>query len=320
MENQNNQIQQEQQATCYKDPDEINLLEYLYALVHWKWLIIGLTILGFVLGNVLAMKKGPKWVADVVIAPKESESQKTTSLSGLGALSGIVASQLNIGGNASLDKIDLILSGREFNSKLVEKYDLLPLIFKEHMPKAYKKLRDTVNNSWVKGFRPPKPLEYGGMVKGFYLKDVINKNNTMTLSIKSKDSLLSITLANDYIEFLNDYIKTNVQEDAKENVQYLETQLNGISDPLLREKLQSLIASEIEKQMVVSKEAFRIVDPVFMSKQFKEKRLYPMVFAAGLFFISCLFVVFMQAFSSAEKTEEDRKLLDNIKRELLFRR
>jgi hypothetical protein len=319
MENQNNQIQQEQQTTCYKDPDEINLLEYLYALVHWKWLIIGLTILGFVLGNVLAMKKGPKWVADVVIAPKESDS-KTSSVSGLGALGGLVASQLNIGGNASLDKIDLILSGREFNAKLVEKYDLLPLIYKGQWPKTYNKIRDTVKNCWMPGFKPPQPLAIGGMVGGTFLKKLTNKNGTMTITIKSKDSLLTATLANDYIQFLNDYIKNNVQEDAKENVQYLETQLNGISDPLLREKLQSLIASEIEKQMVVSKEAFRIVDPVFMSIQFKEKRLYPMVFAAGLFFVSCLFVIFIQAFSSAEKTEEDRKLLDKIKRELFFRR
>ena len=170
------------------------------------------------------------------------------------------------------------------------------------------------------GFKPPQPLAIGGMVGGTFLKKLTNKNSTMTITIKSKDSLLTVTLANDYIQFLNDYIKNNVQEDAKENVQYLETQLNGISDPLLREKLQSLIASEIEKQMVVSKEAFRIVDPVFLSKQFKEKGLYPKVFAAGLFFMSCLFVIFIQAFSSAEKTEEDRKLLDKIKRELFFRR
>ena len=242
-----------------------------------------------------------KWVADVIIAPKESESQKAPSFSGLGAFGGIVASQFNIGGNASLDKIDLILSGREFNAKLVEKYDLLPLIYKGQFPKMYKKIRDTVNNCWVKGYKPPPPLEIGGMTKGIFLKDLVNKNNTMTITIKSKDSLLTIMLANNYIQFLNEYIKSNVQSDAKENVQYLETQLNGISDPLLREKLQSLIASEIEKQMVVSKEAFRIVDPVFLSKTFKEKGLYPKVFAAGLFFMSCLFIIFFQAFSSAAK-------------------
>jgi LPS O-antigen subunit length determinant protein (WzzB/FepE family) len=308
-----NQIQQNQKH----DPDEINLLEYFYAIVHRKWWIIGLTIIGLVLGFVAAIVKGPRWEAEAIIAPKETDAQKAPSFAGLGALGGLVASQLNIGGNASLDKIDLILDSREFNATLVEKNNLLPVIYKYQSPKAYKKLWDTTQNKWNPDFIQPKFLDMGGMVKG-YLKKVTNKNNTMSIKIKSKDSTFTINLATTYISFLNDYIKTNVQGDAKENVDYLEKQLDGISDPLLREKLQSLIATEIEKEMVVSKEAFRVVDPVYMSKTFKEKKLYPLVFGFGLFFVSCLFVVFGHAFSSADKTEEDKKLLEKIRKELFF--
>jgi hypothetical protein len=151
-----------------------------------------------------------------------------------------------------------------------------------------------------------------------YLKKVTNKNNTMTITVKAKDSTFTINLANKYVSFLNDYIKTGVQGDAKENVDYLEKQLDGIGDPLLREKLQSLIADEIEKEMVVSKEAFRVVDPVYMLKTFKEKKLYPLFFGFGLFFLSCLLVVLTHAFSSADKTEEDKMLLKKIKQELFL--
>jgi hypothetical protein len=70
--------------------------------------------------------------------------------------------------------------------------------------------------------------------------------------------------------------------------------------------------------MVVSKEAFKIVDPVYLSKIFKEKRLYPLVFGFGLFFMVCLVLVFIQAFSSADKTEEDKQLLEKIKREMFL--
>jgi len=56
--------------------DEINLLEYAYVLVKNKWWIIGLTVLGLVLGYVAAIIKGPTWVAEVMIAPHETESQK----------------------------------------------------------------------------------------------------------------------------------------------------------------------------------------------------------------------------------------------------
>src|SRR5512133_1046085 len=119
------------------DPDEINLLEYIYVLVKNKWWIIGAAIFGLVLGYGLALKKGPRYVAEAVIAAKENENSKTPNLSSFGALSGIVASQLNISANPGLDKIDLILGSRKFNAEMIEKYDLLPMITKVQSPKVY---------------------------------------------------------------------------------------------------------------------------------------------------------------------------------------
>ena len=105
---------QQPQAQPMHDPDEINLLEYLYVLVHRKRLIIGVSFAGLVIGLAAAYIKGPSWVSSAIIAPKESDSKQVPSLSGFGAFGGLVASQLNIGGNASLDKIDMIL--RKFST------------------------------------------------------------------------------------------------------------------------------------------------------------------------------------------------------------
>ena len=128
------------------DSDEINLLEYIYVLVKNKWWIIGATVLGLVLGYVAAIKKGPTWISEAVISSKESDNQKTPNLSGLGAFGGMVASQLNIAGSPGLDKIDLILDSRKFNAEVIEKYNLLPLIYKVSWPKTYKVFFDTVKN------------------------------------------------------------------------------------------------------------------------------------------------------------------------------
>jgi hypothetical protein len=301
----------------YRDPDEINLLEYIYALVKHKRMIIGLTFLGLVLGFIAALIKGPTWVAEAVIAPKEAESQKTPSFAGLGALGGLVASQLNFAGNASLDKIEQILDSREFGAKLIEKYSLLPIIYKYQWPKVYRKYWDAPQNAWKPEFVQPKPLDLGSFIKAKYLKKTKDiKTNTLLLKIQSRDSTFTVNLATMYVDYLNDYIKTNVKNEAKGNVGYLDSQLVGIVDPLLREKIQGLIADEIEKEMVVSKEAFKIVDPVYLSKTFKEKKLFPLVFGFGLFFLSSLFVVFIHAFSSSDKTEEDKDLIEKIKKEM----
>jgi hypothetical protein len=306
-------------AAPQRDPDEINLLEYIYALVRHKRLILGLTFLGLILGYVAALVKGPTWVAEAVIAPKESDAQKTPSFAGLGALGGIVASQLNLGGNASLEKIDLILDSREFGAKLIEKYSILPVIYQYQWPKVYRKFWDPSQNAWKAGFIQSKPLDMGSFLKIKYLKKTTNKNNTMTVKIQSHDSAFTMNIATMYMDYLNEYIKANVKSEAKENVAYLDTQLISIVDPLLREKIQGLIANEIEKEMVVSKEAFRVVDPVYLSKTFKEKRLFPMAFGVGLFLVAAFATVFLHAISRSEKTEEDNVLIEQIKRSLSFR-
>ena len=114
-----------------RNPDEINLLEYMYVLVKHKNWIIGLTATGLVLGFITALIMGPTWVAEATIAPKENESQKSTALADLGALGGLVASQFNLDqGSVNLNKMDMLLDSRDFGAKLIEKYSLLPVIYK----------------------------------------------------------------------------------------------------------------------------------------------------------------------------------------------
>jgi uncharacterized protein involved in exopolysaccharide biosynthesis len=305
-----------------RDPDEINLLEYIYALVKHKKLIIGLTILGLVAGYVAALIKGPTWVAEAMIAPKERESQKSTSLADLGALGGLVASQLNLDvGSASLNMMDMILDSMDFGAKLIEKYSLLPVIYKYQWPGKYKKYWGQSLNNWKPNFVQPKPLAMGRFIQTKYLKKTKDaKKNVIVLSIQSKDSMFTSALATVYLDYLNDYIRTKVQTEAKENVAYLDSELVSIADPLLRTKILGLLASEIEKQMVVSREAFKVADPLYLHKTFKEKKLFPIVFGIGLFFLSCLYIVFIQAITASEKTDEDKRLIEKIKHEVCLNR
>jgi LPS O-antigen subunit length determinant protein (WzzB/FepE family) len=291
------------------DSDEINLLEYIYVLVKNKWVIIGLTILGFIGGYIIAMIKGPVYIADAVIAPRESESVKTPDLSGLGMFGGMVASQLNIGGNASLDKIDMILDSRKFNEEVVQEKNLIPLMYPE--------MWDSVNNKWAGEGEIPRAISVGAYIKAKFLKKEMNKNGTMSIQIEHQDSLVAHDILTAYLTYLDSFIRKNVQEEAKENRDYLEKQLVNVTDPLLRAKFQELIAKEVEKMMVVSKEAFRVVDDVFTYKSFREKKLYPILFSGGVCLVAIVMVVLVYAFSSSSKSPEDEVLLQNIKREVI---
>jgi len=287
------------------DPDEINLLEYIYVLVKAKWWIIGATVAGLIIGYVAALIKGPTYVAEAVIAPKESQTQKTPNLSGLGMFGGIVASQFNIGGNPGLEKIDVILDSKKFHAEMAEKYRLYPFLFP--------KLWDPVNDKWAANVEPPKALSVGGYIKGEFLEKELDKNGTMIIKIKSADSLLSDTILSALLAYLDTYIKTTVQQEAKGNKDYLENQLISITDPLLRGKIQELIAAELEHMMVVSKEAFKVIDPELTTKNFREKKLYPTLLAFLSFFSVLLFSFFCHAFSSGNRSAENKMLLNKIR-------
>ncbi|MBD3420710.1 MAG: hypothetical protein GF398_11385 [Chitinivibrionales bacterium] len=309
----NQQFQPVYRQQPVDDPDEINLLEYFYALIKHKWIIILATSLGLAGGYSAAIVKGPSFVAEATIAPKEKEDQKMPSISGFGALGGIVANQLNLGGNASLEKIALVLGTRKFNGELVEEYKLLPFIYKHSAPERYAEFYDSARNSWKDDFDKPDKMIIGDMLSGLVEHEI--NENAMTLTISSKDSLYATRLIGIYIEFLDNYLRKMVQEESQSNEKYLTERIQIVSDVLLREKILSLIAQEEERQMLVSKEAFKVIDPPFTRKEFKAKKLYPIVFGFGLFFITVLFVVFGHAFTSADKTEEDKLLLEKIKRE-----
>jgi len=295
------------------DSDEINILEYIYVLVKNKWWILGFALLGLVCGYLVAIIKGPTFKAEAVIAAKENENKSTPNLSGLGAFGGLVASQLNIGGNPGLDKIDLILGSRKFNAELIEKYDLLPQVIKNLYPKVYKTWYDTVKKEWKEGFEKPNILAIGAAVSSEILRRELNKNNTMTIMVNCKDSTFADTLLSKCLQYLNIYIKDMVQIEARENVNYLDKQLEIVADPLLREKLQGLIANEIEKEMLVSKEAFRVVDPAIRSKNYKIIKTYPIILSMSFSFFMILTVIILHSISNIPKSQYDLELIKKIK-------
>lgn len=310
------QTRQNTSSQEISNPDEINLLEYVHVLVKYKAFILGFTFLGLIGGYIAAVVKGPIYVAEAVIEAKEAENQSSApNLSSLGAFGGLVASQFNLSGNPGLDRIALILESRKFNAELIEKYDLLPEIYAQKWPDVYEKHYDTLDAKWSQEFVKPVLLGVGNTLKESFLKKDISKK-TMSLRVESGDSLFSHTVLEHYLEYLNSYIQATVKTEAKDNVAYLEGQLLAVSDPLLREKLQGMIAVEMEKMMLVSKEAFKILDPPYCFKQFREKKLYPLVFAAGLFFMTALAVVFFHTLLSGQKTAEDKNYLALIKRDL----
>jgi hypothetical protein len=299
--------------------DEINLLEIAYIFVKYKLVIVLCAIAGLTAGYIAARALGPSYHADATIMAKEADKQ-TPNLGALGAFGGFAAAQLSLAGNPGLEKIEVHLDSRRFKAELIERYGLLDDIYKFGAPRFYKKHYDTLNGAWAESetFRKPEPIKTAEFFsQKFFKREIDAKRGVLTVSVKSRDSLFTSKTLEGCLEHLNKYIQTSVQKDAKDNVDFLEKQLITIADPLLREKLQGMIAAEIEKAMIISKEAFKVIDRPLCVKRHKERLLYPIAAAAGMFMASCAAVMFLYyVFGLGNATGESKKWADLIRREI----
>jgi hypothetical protein len=299
--------------------DEINLLEIAYVLIKYKTLIVLFSIMGLAGGFLAARAKGPTYTSSAVIMAKESDKQ-SPNLGAFGALGSFAAGQLNLAGNPGLDRIEIHFDSRQFKAELIEKYDLLDDIYRLGLPKVYREHYDTTNGRWIENetFSAPTPMKAAGLLsKKFFEKEVEGKRGTMTLRVKSGDSTFTNKVIEGTLEHLNNYIRTAVQRDAKNNIDFLEQQLITIADPLLREKLQGMIASEIEKAMIISNEAFKIIDKPFCVKKHREKIIYPAAAAMGMFMITAMAVIFLYyVLGGGNTSSESRHWVKLIRREL----
>ena len=303
--------------------DEINLLEIAYVLVKYKAVIILFSVAGLIGGYFLAKAKGPTYLSNATIMVRESDNRQMPSLGALGALGGFAAAQLNLNmaNSPGLDKIGIHLDSRSFRVDLIEEYGLFEDIYRYGASKFFRKFYDTTSGRWSEEddmFRKPAPENAAGLLgKKFLGWDIDIKTGVMTVTVKSPDSMFTVNTIEGTLNHLNRFIQTKTQTDAKDNVDYLEEQLLSIADPLLREKLLTMIASEIERAMIISKEAFTVIDRPYAIRKYHERLLYPLLGGFLMFLISSVVMVFSYyALGGGNTGSEARRWIDMIRKQL----
>ena len=112
--------------------DEINLLDLFMVLVRRKWLIIGQVFLTGVAAVSISLQMRNVYRSEATIAPRQIEQSGSKVLSGaLGGLGGMVASEFGLGGGGEVDKIEVLLKSRRLVQLVVEKHNLMPLLFED---------------------------------------------------------------------------------------------------------------------------------------------------------------------------------------------
>lgn len=233
-----------------------DLIRLLMLLWHSKLLLAGGTVLGLAMGIFVALTSPPEYDARAILAQKEVDKDAGggSMLSRLGGLSGLVGGRLGIGNN-SLTRIDVILKSHDLADSVIMRHDLLPRLYPEQW--------DGKAGAWKtgKGMAAPDRRRAGEMLRNVMISvNVDQVKGYIVLGAKARDSLLVRDIVAYYLEALNDKLLQDVRRDAEINRTYLETQLSSTGDPMLKEKLYSLISYEIEKYMLVSTKSIDVLE------------------------------------------------------------
>jgi len=285
------------------ESDEISLLDLFMVLVRRKWLIIGLVFLSGVAAGLISLFMTNAYRSEATIAPRQAEQSGNKVLSGaLGGLGGIVMNEIGLGGGGEVDKIEVLLKSRQLAQLVVEKHNLMPLLFEDqwdHQKKAWKE-------------NPAPTLQDAHKLFSKELLKVIRdrKTDVLTVSIEHKNPEFARSIVSYYLTELSEGLRAKVLKDAEENRRFLTEQLDRTTDPLMREKIYNMLAKEIEKDTFARAQTFYgfyVLDPPIspdLNKKVKPRRSMICILSAVVAFFVAVFLAFFLEYLHRLKTEE----------------
>lgn len=255
--------------------DEERFLGFILYMWGRRAFIIAGMAAGAILGAVYGLIAEPVYYSEAIISPKEPQnagSGASSFISQLGGLGGVVAAQFG-GGNANLDRMEILIRSRKMAEGVIQEMDLLPALF----PKRW----DGGKQAWKPGVQPSLREGVEKLRTKMISVSLNPKKKILTLGLAAHDSVFAARLVGYYLESLNRKIWHDVITEADSNRHYLEQQLARTADPLLREKIQNLMAMEIEKSMLVASRSFDVLEsPAVPHVRVRPKRKQAVILGA----------------------------------------
>jgi uncharacterized protein involved in exopolysaccharide biosynthesis len=289
------------------DDDEINLLDLFLVLLKHKWFIIGIVFISGLAAVSYSLSLDNIYRSEATIAPREEE-KTGPNLGVLGGLGGM-AEQFGFGGGGSLTKLEVLLKSRELTDRIINKYNLMPVLF----PPGDLTPGDptpTIQDGWKK------------MRENMLKVSSDKEKGTISIGIEMTDPMMAKQIVTYYIHELSELIRSQVLYDAEENIKFFHRQVEETSDALLKDKIYNLLAREIEKQTFARAQkyySFNVLDaPIVpdLNKKVKPRRSIICILAVFVGFFMAVFMAFFREFVSRIKEndpERYQRLSDEFK-------
>jgi len=315
------EIKNKNQEMCGEE--EINLLDYWRVIQKHRKLIGKIVLVTVVLTAVISLFMANIYRGKALItpiSPKGGGGNLSALAQQFGSPAGFAGLSLpsSASGTVSLPELVNLLNSNIVREKMIQKYNLLPVLFYNDWDadkKDWKRGGITLNplalvSKAIKLIKPRDPKapkkkddDIPDIQDGLReLEDIVGvkqniKENTITISVDYPDPEMAARMTSYLLEALNDHITGEAKRVAKINREYLEDQITKNSDPIIKQKIYNLVADQIETIMMAEvKEnfAFKVLDPPMVpDKKIKPKRTLMVILSL---FVSAFIGVFVAFF------------------------
>jgi len=272
--------------------DEINLLDYLNVIKKRKNLIVIIVVVCVVIAVIYSLLATRIYQSKAVIMPVAQQSEQ-------GGMSAIAAQfGLSTPSTSNVSELINLLKSNILMERVIKKNDLLSVFFKKE---ELKNIPDDIK-TW-KGIRT---------LKGVFSVNDNKREGIIELSAEFKDPKIAKDIINYMLTELTNYMSSEAKRVAETNRKYLETLIDKNADPLIRQKIYSLIAKQIEISMMAEvKEnfAFKVIDPPKVpDRRIKPKRTQTVILAFIISLFAGIFIAFfMEYVENVKKRGRDSK-------------
>lgn len=284
--------------------DEISLLDLIVALLKYKKMIIWSVIVAGGAAVVISLLMTNIYRSEAIIAPQEAKAP--SELASIPGFSALVGGMWGPGGDTDISKLEVVLTSHDLARRIVEKYNLLPILFKNDW--------DPVKKQWLTE-RPPTVQDAFKVLDEMLSVSINNKKNTISITFDHEDPRFAQQMVEAYLTELSEILCEVTVKESVEKQKFYNEQLDRTSDTLLRDKIYTLIATEIEKEIFARATkyySFEVMDPPMVAdwdKNIRPKRAVICILSVvGAFFLSICAAFLFNYFESLKETTDSRQL------------
>jgi len=308
---------QNQPCLYRPEDDEIDLLDLLRVLIRHVRCVAAIIIVGLAGSIFYLFFSDDIYQAKATIMPVQGS--KTINipffqqLKELDEIKNMLSANLPaVFQDTNTTTIRAVLQSRTFNIYLVEKYNLLPVLFDGYWDKK--------ENKWIGGaqrqlnrqltmrekifgvatdFSKYTPTSIDGaelLMKKLKVEKSKPLNDWLELRFDDKDPAFAAAMLNKYIAELDYYLRNREIERAMANQKYLQELIKTQSNNDIKQGLTRVIIGQIEAAMyarVATDFAFKTVDsPLIPQQAFKPKRMQVLLLTFVVSLFCGIFVAF----------------------------